>query len=265
MVRILAPRVPVRRCVDNARVDSLALTLTLFAFLTSALSGFAGLGGGTILIGAFFALGLTPVDAVPLFAAVQLVSNSSRTLAYLPHVHWRATGWFALAALPATVLVAPFAVLADADVVRLVLALLILASLLPMADGAAPLGVRAASLLAGGLNGALGMFVGATGLFVGRLFLRPEWRKETTIATLAVTQVLGHGLRVIASGVAGFSVFARPELLIPLCVAVVLGTWCGRRLNARLSQQRFEGVFKAILLLLSLKLVFDSMRGFGWI
>lgn len=246
-------------------MDGLAVALTVFAFLTSALSGVAGLGGGTILIGVFFALGLTPVEAVPLFAAVQLVSNTSRTIAYVQHVEWRAAGWFLLAALPATFLLAPYAANVDANLIRLLLAGLILASLAPTANGAAPLPPRPSFVLAGLLNGSLGMFVGATGLFVGRLFLRPEWRKQTTIATLALTQVLGHGLRVLAYGMVGFSVFARPELLLPLCLAVIAGTWVGQRLNARLSQARFERMFRAILVILSVKLIFDAARGLEWI
>jgi uncharacterized membrane protein YfcA len=246
-------------------LNALAITLTVFAFLTSALSGIAGLGGGTILIGVFFALGLTPVEAVPLFAAVQFVSNSSRTIAYIKHVEWHAAGWFTLTLVPATFLLAPYAASVDENIVRLILAGLILASLVPGRGDDAPLPPRPSFLVAGALNGSLGMFVGATGLFIGRLFLRPEWRKETTVATLAFTQVIGHGLRVIAYGFVGFSAFAQPSLLIPLCVAVVAGTWTGKQLNARMSDAHYTGLFKAILVLLSLKLVWDSLQGYGWI
>lgn len=243
---------------------ALALTLALAGFLTSALSGIAGLGGGTILIGLFYAIGMAPAEAVPLFAAVQLVSNSSRTLAYVRHVHWPAAAWFLLAAVPATFLVAPYAARVDADVVRLVLAGLILASLAPGASGAA-LPARPSFVVAGALNGSLGMFVGATGLFVGRLFLRPEWRKETTIGTLALTQVFGHGLRVAAYGWVGYSALAQPLLLGALCASVVLGTAAGKRLNGRLDEASFARLFQVILVGLSLKLVADGMRGLGWI
>lgn len=246
-------------------MDALAITLTVFAFLTSALSGIAGLGGGTILIGVFFALGLTPVEAVPLFAAVQFVSNGSRTIAYVKHVEWHAAGWFALTLVPATFLLAPYAASVDENIVRLILAGLILASLVPGRGDDAALPPRPSFLVAGALNGSLGMFVGATGLFIGRLFLRPEWRKETTVATLAFTQVLGHGLRVIAYGFVGFSAFAQPSLLVPLCVAVIAGTWTGKQLNARMSEAHYTGLFKTILVILSLKLVWDSLQGYGWI
>lgn len=246
-------------------MDLLSLTLTVFAFLTSALSGLAGMGGGTILIGVFFALGLTPVEAVPLFAAVQFVSNSSRTIAYIRHVEWHGAAWFTLALVPATFLLAPFAEDVNPNVVLLILAGLILASLVPTHDGGAPLPPRASFITAGVLNGSIGMFIGATGLFVGRLFLRPEWRKETTIATLAFTQVIGHGLRVIAYGFVGYSALASPALLIPLCLAVIAGTWTGKHLNGRISEERFAGLFKAILGILSMKLLYDAARGFGWI
>ncbi|MGB1563896.1 MAG: sulfite exporter TauE/SafE family protein [Sinimarinibacterium flocculans] len=240
------------------------VAIVLVGFLTATLSGVAGLGGGTILIGVFYALGMAPAEAVPLFAAVQFVANSSRTFAYLRHVEWHAAGWFLLAAVPASFLVAPFVADVDADVVRLVLAGLILASLAPGRAARAALPPRSAFTLAGLLNGSVGMFVGATGLVVGRLFFRPEWRKETTIGTLALTQTLGHALRVIAYGVVGFSAFTKPLLLASLGVAVIAGTAFGKRLNGHVSEAQFATLFKWILIVLSLKLAFDGARGLLW-
>src|SRR5688572_24011375 len=190
-------------------MTTLAWGLTAVAFVTSALSGVAGLGGGTILIAVLYSMGMAPVEAVPLFAAVQFVSNASRTVAYVKDVEWHAAGWFFLAAVPSTFFLARYAAMADENAVRLILAALILATLVPhRREDDAPLPPRQSFVFAGLLNGSLGMFVGATGLFVGRLFLRPEWKKEQTIATLALTQTLGHGLRVVAYGFVGFNVLA---------------------------------------------------------
>ncbi|NKF21913.1 sulfite exporter TauE/SafE family protein [Solimonas marina] len=245
-------------------MTALDIAITLVGFGTAALSGAAGLGGGTILIGVFYAIGMTPAEAVPLFAAVQFVSNSSRTVAYVRHVEWSAAGWFLLAGIPATLIVAPFIADVDGDVVKLVLAGLILASLAPQAS-AKPMPARPAFALAGFLNGSIGLFVGATGLFVGRLFFRPDWRKETVIGTLAMTQMLGHGLRVLAYGLAGFSAIAAPQRLIPLCIAVILGTMFGKRLNGWISDRAFARLFRVILIVLSCKLIWDALRGYGWI
>lgn len=236
------------------------VAIIVVGFLSATLSGAAGLGGGTILIGVFYAVGMTPAEAVPLFAAVQAVSNTSRTAAYVRHVEWRAAGWFLLAGIPATLLFAPFATAVNADFVKLLLAALILASLVPQAS-ARPLPQRPAFLLAGALNGSVGLFVGATGLFVGRLFLRPEWPRQTVIGTLAMTQMLGHLLRVAAYGAIGFSALAQPQRLLPLCAAVVLGTLAGKQLNGRISDALFHKLFRTILIVLSAKLIWDAARG----
>jgi uncharacterized membrane protein YfcA len=242
-------------------VSLLTAALAAVGFLTAALSGVAGLGGGTILIGVLYALGLEPTVAVPLFAAVQFVSNLSRTVAYFRFVEWRAAGWFLLTAAPMPFLVAPFVASANVNVVLLLLAGLILVSLVPAKDGGEPLPQTPAVLLAGFLNGTIGMFVGATGLFVGRLFLRPEWSKETVIGTLALTQTLGHLMRVLGYASVGFLVTQRSELLLPLVVAVIAGTFAGKALNQRLPEALFRRLFKAILVVLSLKLIYDGVTG----
>ncbi len=239
----------------------LTLAVTAVGFLTAALSGVAGVGGGTILIGVLYAMGLAPVVAVPLFAAVQFVSNLTRTVAYLKDVEWRAAGWFLLTAAPTPFLVAPFVAQTNVNVILLLLAGLILVSLIPAKDGGDPIKPVPAFLLAGFLNGSIGMFVGATGLFVGRLFLRPEWKKETVIGTLALTQTLGHLMRVIGYASVGFAITQRTELLLPLVAAVIAGTFAGKALNKKLPEKQFKTLFKAILVVLSLKLIYDGASG----
>ena len=82
---------------------------------------------------------------------------------------------------------------------------------------------------------------------------------------LALTQVLGHGLRVVAYGLVGFSALARPELLVPLCVSVIAGTAFGKHFNGRISEESFALAFRLILIVLSLKLAWDGARGLQWI
>ncbi len=239
----------------------LTLAIAAVGFLTAVLSGIAGMGGGTILIGVLYALGLTPTVAVPLHAATQFVANFSRTIVFRKHVEWRAAGWFLLTAAPTPFLIAPFVVHANVHMIELLLAALILFSLRPTRDGAEPLPQTPAFLLAGFLNGTIGMFVSATGLVVGRLFLRPEWSKETVVGTLAMTQSLGHLLRVLGYASVGFAVSERLDLLLPLVIAVIAGTVAGRALHERLDEMRFRRLFKMILAALSLKLIWDSLTG----
>lgn len=241
-------------------ISLLEVAIVVVGFLTATLSGVAGMGGGSILIGVLLVLGMPPIEAVPLFAAVQLVSNVSRTTAYWTHVDGRAAGWFLLAAVPATLLTVRWAAQVDPAWAELTLAALILFSLAPAPSAwLQQMPRRSMLVLAGTLNGALGNVVGATGLFVGRLFLRPDWSRQTTVGTLALTQTLGHGLRVIAFGFAGLSVLARPALLLGLMLAVILGTALGRRLNDRLDEARFAQLARGILFALSGALIISAL------
>jgi len=189
------------------------------------------------------------------------VSNTSRTTAYQRHVEWRAAGWFLAAAVPATFLVATRVSGFNPHLIELALGALLIATLLPGKADKPLMPPVPSYVVAGLVNGTIGMFVGATGTLVGRLFLQPGWARQTTIGTLAFTQMLGHGLRVIAYGWIGLSAFADPQRLIPLCIAVILGTWAGKTLNDRVSHAWFERLFMAVLVILSIKLVWDGASG----
>lgn len=247
-------------------MSALTGALVFWGFVTALLSGVAGIGGGTVLIAVLFALGLSPIVAVPLHAAAQFVANGTRTLAYLKHVQWQAAGWFLLTGLPAPFLVADFVAGANVNLLRLLLAIVILASLLPGRGRAEPrLGLRSAYLLAGALTGSLGMFIGATGVMVGRLFLRPEWDSRTVVGTLALCQSLSHLIKLLAFATVGATVFEHGELLWPLVLAIVFGTLAGRVLHGRVGETLFKRVFNALLVLLALKLAWDGIDGMGWL
>lgn len=235
------------------------------AFLTATLSGIAGIGGGTVLIGIFYAIGLAPAVAVPLHAAVQLISNATRTLAYFKYVEWRAALWFMVGAVPAPFLIAPWVSDADPDALKVLMAVLLAASLLPENKAGVKLPTHLAILFAGILNGSLGMFIGATGLVIGRLFLRPEWKKETVIGTLALCQAVGHTAKIAGFATVGFSALARMDILLPLALATILGTGAGRALHRYVSEELFQRLFKSVLLVLSLKLFYEGIKGLQWI
>ncbi len=243
---------------------NLVFAVAIASYFTATLSGIAGIGGGTVLIGIFYAMGLAPAIAVPLHAAVQLISNASRTVAYFKYVEWRAAGWFLVGALPGPFLIAPLVARADPYVLDLLMAVMVGASLLPEKKDSVKIPANVAILSAGILNGSLGMFIGATGLVIGRLFLRPEWRKETVIGTLALCQSLGHASKIAGFATLGLSALARADILVPLAVATVLGTASGRWLHNYVSEALFQKVFKSILAVLAIKLFYDGTTGLLW-
>lgn len=239
----------------------LVFVLTLTAGLAATLSGMAGIGGGTILIAAMYAVGLSPVVAVPVHAGVQLVSNGARTLAYLRHVEWRALRDFMIGAVPAPFLVAPLIASANEHWMLILMACFIYLTLWPVWIRLLRLEGRAGMVAAGVITGGLGSLVGATGTLIAPLFLRSDWRKETTIATLALCQSIAHLLKIIAFASFGFGLLAHWPLLLPMSLAVILGTIVGSRLHGRLDEKRFVVMFRVILAALATKLLYDGASG----
>lgn len=235
--------------------------LTGAALVTAMLSGITGLGGGTVLIAVLYAVGLVPTLAVPLHAGVQLVSNASRTVAYLSHVDWPSLRWFLLGAVPAPFLVAPLILRADPDVIRLVMAGFILLAMWPKALSFIHLHGRAGMVTAGVLAGGVGMIVGASGMLIAPFFLRDDWLKQRVIATLAVCQSFAHILKITAFASYGVNVFEYWHWLIPMAVAVVAGTWLGKHLHGKLDERQFQGLFRGILVVLAIKLAWDGLQG----
>jgi uncharacterized membrane protein YfcA len=235
--------------------------LTLAAFFAAVLSGMTGLGGGTLLIAVLYAAGLAPGVAVPLHAGVQLVSNASRTFAYLGHVDWRGCLLFMVTALPAPFLALPLVAGFDADALRLFMAGFIVLAMWPGWLAKLRLQGRAGLLLSGFIAGGVGMVTGATGLLIAPFFLREQWSKETVIATMAVCQSLAYLVKIAAFWVHGDSLLAHTPLLLPMALAVIVGTLVGRRLVNVFDEQGFRRVFRLILALLAIKLAWDGLRG----
>ena len=231
------------------------------AFATAALSGLAGAGGGTILVGVLFAAGIPPVLAVPLHAVVQFASNASRTLAYAKHVRWQGALIFCLGAVPAPFVVAPLLVAANPDWIRLIMAVFIMWALLPRLAFGQNWSDRGAMGAAGVLSGGVGAVVGATGLLIAPLFLRPGWSSRATIGNLALCQALGHLAKVVAFMVVGVAVWAYPLLLGGMVLGVIAGTAVGRWAHQFLPAEQFRLLFRTILVVLAVKLIVDAATG----
>lgn len=235
--------------------------LTLAALGTSTLSSVAGMGGGTILIALFYAVGLVPAVAVPLHAGVQLVANASRSLAYAPHIVRSGLGLFLLGAVPAPFIVAPLVLNADPDWIRLIMAVFIILAIWPRWASSLRLHGPVALVIAGVISGGVGMIVGATGVLMAPFFVRDDWTREQIVATMAATAACAHALKLAAFSVYGFAFLAKLDWFLPMAAAVIAGSFLGRYLVGLFSERHFRIVFRSILLVLASKLAFDGLVG----
>jgi len=232
--------------------------LTISALLTAMISGMIGLGGGTVLVVILYSVGLNPVVAVTVHAAVQLVSNAARTLAFLKHVHLPSFGIFLITAVPTPFLVADAVGKLDPTWVRLWMGIFILAVTWLKKYLKAGLQGPPAMLLAGLCAGGLGMVVGATGTLIAPFYLRDGWKKETIIGTKALCQASAHVFKLVAFSTVSLSIGEHWDIIVPMAIAVFIGIFAGKALGQRVSETWFRRIFKGLLTLLALKLIISA-------
>jgi uncharacterized membrane protein YfcA len=101
--------------------------------------------------------------------------------------------------------------------------------------------------------------VGATGPLIAPFFLRDGWAKEDIIATKAACQVFVHIQKIVAFGLIGFSFSEELIYVLPLAIAVILGTWCGKKVLAHLSEVRFRLIYRVVLSVLAIRLIAEAL------
>jgi len=170
-------------------------------------------------------------------------------------VRWSALRIFALVALPFPILGLALAGRMDAEVTKVIIGVLVLFATWRPKEGSVDWGEARSFAAVGAIAGTLGVVVGATGPLIAPFFLREGWAKEDIIATKAACQVFVHTQKIIAFGVVGFSFSEELPYVLPLAVAVVLGTWCGKKVLAHLSEARFRFIYRLVLSVLALRLI----------
>ena len=225
------------------------------ALVGSTLSGFLGMGGGIFLLTVMFLCGLEPALAIPIHALVQLTSNGTRAVLFREHVRWSAWRTFALCALPFPVLGLALASRLDPEQTKVMIGALVIFATWKPKGWKVAWGERPAFAAVGVVAGTLGVVVGATGPLIAPFFLRDGWRKEEIIATKAACQVFIHVQKILAFGFVGFSFAKELPHVVPLAAAVILGTWCGKKILAHLSEARFRMAYRVVLTGLALRLL----------
>ncbi|RLQ20267.1 sulfite exporter TauE/SafE family protein [Seongchinamella sediminis] len=228
-------------------------TLVPIAFLTSALAGVMGMGGGVLLIAAM--PGLVPVYAIfPLHAATQLASNLSRAGFGWRHIQWDIAPAITLGAVLGAMVGGEIYASLNLHWLPLVIGLLILLLTwvpLPQARGRG----QWALLGLGFYQTSLGMLAGATGPLGAAVLLRRNAQRDWLVVNTAVYMSLSHALRLAAFIVLGFSFASWWPLLLAMVLAVTAGSWVGTRLRKRVPQIDFQRWFRWLVTLLALRMI----------
>ncbi len=224
----------------------LAITATVAA--TSILSGVMGMAGGLILMAIL--ISLQPVaTAMVVHGVVQAVANGSRTLFLLRHVYWALLPPYLVGASVALAAFIALALVPDQATVLIVIgAFPWLARVLPRLnrlDVTRPVTAATSGLVVTTAQ----LFAGVSGPLLDIFYLQARLNRYQIIATKALTQTLGHLLKLFYYGVLISMEEAVPVwFLLAAVVAAVIGTRIGTGLLTGFTDAQFRRVTGWVIL-----------------
>ena len=225
------------------------------SFLTSTFTAIIGMGGGMVLISAM--PGLLPTAAIiPVHGAVQLASNSSRVLFGLRHIEWRVFWPFLGGAILGAITGSQAIIRLSFDYLPLYLGFFILlVTWVPLPQKSFHLPGHFAVL--GALQTFLSLFVGVTGPLTNAFLVRENLPRDRLVIPHGIAMTVTHLCKILVFGFIGFVFTPHLPLIAGMIAAVTLGSWCGTRLRGRLSEHLFRKVFKALITLLSIRMMIN--------
>ncbi len=219
--------------------------IAVSVLITSFISGILGMAGGMILMGVLLAL-LPLSAAMMLHGITQMASNGWRAWLWRSHVNWRIFYGYALGALLALA-----AFIAVQFVVSKPVAYILL-GLTPFVSFALPkrlaLNVdhRGHPFLCGIVCTGLQLLAGVSGPLLDVFFVRSKMDRRGVVATKAMSQTLGHLIKIIffgsismmaaGSATAGLSV----SLMVACVVLAFTGTTLSKRVLEKMSDTNFR-------------------------
>ena len=242
-----------------------SLTLILAAFLTSMLSAIIGMGGGVTLLGIMAIVIPDGYLVVAYHGIIQLVSNLTRTTVYRDGIDRPILSRFTKGIIPGLFVAAgliygliQFYDVNSASEIKFdylkpligiyIIWFLYLRKKKPISDQA--------FTWMGVLSGLVTVFIGAAGPLIAPFFISKEIKKESVIATKAACQAIGHlGKIPIFIFLFGVNYLADWSVILPLVLAVYIGTKFGKGMLGKLPEKTFKKLFRIALTLIAIRLI----------
>ncbi|PPR09669.1 MAG: hypothetical protein CFH41_02374 [Alphaproteobacteria bacterium MarineAlpha11_Bin1] len=239
------------------------IIFTLLAFFTATFGVVAGLGGGIILIGCMATV-FPPVALIPVHGVVQAGSNVTRTIIAHKLVIRQAVLPFAIGALIGSAIGGKIVVSIPVALLQAILGVFMLyVCFAPSVTAGVPTGKR--FFILGTVGAFISMFIGATGTILAPWVRGVSKDRRIFVATLAAIMTFIHGLKVVVFAFLGFEFFTYLPLMIAMVSAGYLGNWIGFKLLNLMDEELFKRVFKVMLIILSVRLLWASANRAGYI
>ena len=236
--------------------------LSITAFFTSIVGIVTGTAGGLLLL-AVMAFFFEPTTLLPLHTIVMLLTSVHMGFLFWGHI-LKATvlpflaGSVIGAGLGANIFVA----LPAAFLQGIIGICILILTWLPKISRAGDVTKRFA--VVGFVVTFLGIFVSATGSLLSAFVASAAPTRQNHVATMGVLMICSHVAKIVGFSVLGITLSAYVPLMISMGAGSVLGNWVGSKMLGLMQEQMFRTVFKILLTILALRLIWSGFKGFGW-
>jgi uncharacterized membrane protein YfcA len=233
------------------------ILLVAIAAGTSTLTAITGIGGGMMLIAIM--PGFLPAAAiVPVHAAVQLFSNSSRAFFGWRFIRWEFVLGFVGGAIAGGAIAAGITREIDLQYSPLFIAAYILYSVW---GPGLKLNIPSAGefVVIGAAQTGLSMIVGATGPLGQAALVRRGLQRDALVVSAALMMTFTHMIKIVLFALLGFSFATYWKLIAGMSAAVVAGAWLGTHIRYRIPEVLFKKALRWLLTLLALRMIYITL------
>jgi uncharacterized membrane protein YfcA len=240
--------------------------LIISAFITSSISAVLGMGGGIILLAIMALIIPEGYMVIALHGIIQLFSNTTRTYIFRDSIKPKLIKEFSIGALIGSGISALIIIFLvqyyevksandiKVDFLKPLIGVFIIWYLFiknSKKDKKSKSFIRV-----GAISGLSSIFIGATGPLIAPFFLSRNLLKNNIIANKAACQMITH-LTKIPLFIFFFNVnyLNQYYILIPLIVAVFIGTNFGKKILSFIPEKLFIKFFKFTLFIIALRLI----------
>ena len=244
--------------------------LIVAAFITSSISAVLGMGGGIILLGIMALIIPEGYIVVALHGIVQLISNLTRSFVFRDHIRKDIISQYlpgailglSLSSIIIFTLISFFQVESATEIkidfLKPLIGIFILWFLFGKQHRVKT--EQPHFFGVGTLSGICTVFIGATGPLIAPFFLKGKLNKKNIIATKAVCQAISHlGKIPLFIIFFRFNYFSEMQVLIPLTIAVFVGTNVGKKILMFIPEKVFRLLFRGALTIIAIKLIVDQL------
>lgn len=239
-------------------MGSTEIILTIAAFVTSCISGAIGMAGGMLLLTVMLPF-FPPTVLIPLHGSVQLVSNGFRLA-----LNFKALkrSIFILAFLGSFI----GAFLAEKVIWNvqghyyqiLLAGFIIIVTWMPKFRNA--WNFKGRFFVLGGFSSFASIVFGVTGPLLAPFFLSENLRPQQIVATKASIQFVGHILKLSIYAYSGFAFGQYFNILVPMIIAVLFGTWLGKEIMFKMNERLFKTIFKWVITFVASYIVLKTLN-----